>query len=45
MTRKFQTVALGFSSFCDAFKEEEWKQYEYYNGEFELHFHGLRGDL
>lgn len=27
----YETVALGFSSFCDAFTEEEWKQYEYYN--------------
>ena len=41
MTCNWQTVALGFSSFCDAFTEEEWKQYEYYNGESGLHFHGL----
>ncbi|TFY81485.1 hypothetical protein EWM64_g2528 [Hericium alpestre] len=26
-----KTVALGYSSFCDLFTEEEWKQFEYYN--------------
>ena len=40
VTCNWQTVALGFSSFCDAFTEEEWKQYEYYNGESGLQFHG-----
>ncbi|KAJ7636489.1 phosphoglycerate mutase-like protein [Roridomyces roridus] len=25
----YETVALGFSSFCDLFTEEEWKGYEY----------------
>ena len=28
-----KTVALGFSEFCDLFTEEEWKGYEYANGE------------
>lgn len=28
----FQTVALGYSAFCDLFTEEEWKGYEYATG-------------
>jgi hypothetical protein len=27
-----QTVALGYSSFCDLFTEEEWIGYSYLNG-------------
>ncbi|TFY79219.1 hypothetical protein EWM64_g4793 [Hericium alpestre] len=27
----YETNALGFSSFCDLFTEEEWKQFEYFN--------------
>ncbi|TFY79221.1 hypothetical protein EWM64_g4791 [Hericium alpestre] len=27
----YETVALGSSSFCSLFTEEEWEQYEYYN--------------
>ncbi|KZT40083.1 phosphoglycerate mutase-like protein [Sistotremastrum suecicum HHB10207 ss-3] len=30
-TCAYETVALGFSSFCDLFTEEEWKGYEYSN--------------
>jgi hypothetical protein len=29
-----QTVALGYSKFCDLFTEEEWEGYEYYSGMF-----------
>jgi hypothetical protein len=29
-----QTVALGYSSFCDLFTEEEWRGYSYYFGEY-----------
>jgi hypothetical protein len=29
-----QTVALGYSKFCDLFTEEEWEGYEYYVGMF-----------
>jgi len=25
----YETVALGFSAFCDIFTEEEWKGFEY----------------
>ena len=28
----YQTVALGFSEFCDLFTQEEWEGYEYANG-------------
>ncbi|KAF9015491.1 histidine phosphatase superfamily [Cyathus striatus] len=31
----YETVALGFSSFCDLFTEEEWKGFEYW---FDLDF-------
>jgi hypothetical protein len=31
-TCAYETVALGFSSFCGLFTEEEWKGYEYFNG-------------
>ncbi|KAG0702011.1 histidine phosphatase superfamily [Suillus ampliporus] len=27
----YETVALGFSKFCDLFTEEEWEGYEYYS--------------
>lgn len=27
-----QTVALGFSDFCDLFTQEEWDGFEYWNG-------------
>ncbi|KAA1471753.1 phosphoglycerate mutase-like protein [Dentipellis sp. KUC8613] len=27
----YETVALGFSSFCNLFTEEEWEQFEYFN--------------
>ncbi|KAG2150125.1 histidine phosphatase superfamily [Suillus cothurnatus] len=27
----YETVALGYSKFCDLFTEEEWEGYEYYN--------------
>ncbi|KAI0316502.1 phosphoglycerate mutase-like protein [Amylostereum chailletii] len=27
----YESVALGYSSFCDLFTEEEWESYEYYN--------------
>ena len=30
----YETVALGYSRFCDLFTEEEWKGYEYAIGEF-----------
>lgn len=46
----YETVALGFSTFCDLFTEEEWKGYEYAFGKSEhtrafriLHF--LTGSL
>lgn len=29
-----QTVALGYSKFCDLFTEEEWEGFEYYIGMF-----------
>lgn len=28
----FQTVALGYSDFCDIFTQEEWNGFEYWNG-------------
>ncbi len=30
----YETVALGYSAFCDLFTEEEWKGYEYAIGGF-----------
>jgi hypothetical protein len=34
MSDVLQTVALGFSKFCDLFTEEEWEGYEYFVGMF-----------
>ncbi|KAI0066193.1 phosphoglycerate mutase-like protein [Artomyces pyxidatus] len=30
-TCAYESVALGYSSFCDIFTEQEWKAYEYFN--------------
>ncbi|THH09202.1 hypothetical protein EW146_g8750 [Bondarzewia mesenterica] len=30
-TCAYETVALGYSAFCNLFTEEEWKAYEYFN--------------
>lgn len=30
----YETVALGYSEFCNLFTEDEWKGYEYGLGEF-----------
>ena len=41
----YETVALGYSVFCDLFTEEEWKGYEYANGKRSISYTFCQWDV